>query len=104
MDGHNYEIQARKDGQTVFSDAVTPEKLPDLVGKEVAQKIINGEGKNYGNTDTWKQLSGLDLKVGGEGMKGFYDKIVPDLANKLGKQFGAKVGETKIETGEYPLS
>ena len=31
-------------------------------------------------------------------MKGFYDKIVPELANKLGKQFGAKVGETKIST------
>ena len=41
-------------------------------------------------------LSGQDLKVGGEGMKGFYDKIVPEAANKLGKQFGAKVGETKI--------
>ena len=39
-----------------------------------------------------------DLKVGGEGMKGFYDKIVPEVANKLGKQFGAKVQSTKIET------
>ena len=38
---------------------------------------------------------GLDLKVGGEGMKGFYDKIIPDAANKLGKQWGAKVGETR---------
>jgi hypothetical protein len=29
-------------------------------------------------------------------MKGFYDKIIPDAANKLGKQWGAKVGETKL--------
>ena len=40
---------------------------------------------------------GTDLKVGGEGMKGFYDKIVPEVANKLGKQFGAKVQSTKID-------
>jgi hypothetical protein len=38
-----------------------------------------------------------DLKVGGEGMKGFYDKIVPDLANRIGKPFGAKVEKTFIE-------
>ena len=42
------------------------------------------------------QLSGVDLKVGGEGMKGFYDKIIPDAANKLGKQWGAKVGEMRL--------
>ena len=45
---------------------------------------------------------GVDLKVGGEGMKGFYDKIVPDAANKLGKPWGAKVGETKIVTETTP--
>ena len=30
-------------------------------------------------------------------MKGFYDKIIPDAANKLGKQWGEKVG--KIDFG-----
>ena len=40
--------------------------------------------------------------VGGEGMKGFYDKIIPDAANKLGKQWGAKVEDTKIATETKP--
>ena len=35
--------------------------------------------------------SGVDLQVGGEGMKGFYDQIVNDQAKALGKKYGAKV-------------
>jgi hypothetical protein len=44
------------------------------------------------------EFTGLDLKVGGEGMKGFYDKILPDYMNKFGKKWGVKVGETEIST------
>lgn len=35
-----------------------------------------------------------------EGMKGFYDKILPDYMNKLGKKFGAKVEKRLVDTGE----
>jgi hypothetical protein len=77
------------DGNGVMKQFVTGDELPNIVGKEVAAKII-GDKEDQG------ELSGLDLKVGGEGMKGFYDKIVPDIANKLGKKWGTKVGETKI--------
>ena len=38
----------------------------------------------------------LDLKVGGEGMKGFYDEILPKTVNKLVKKWGGKVGRTTI--------
>ena len=31
-------------------------------------------------------LRGIDLDVGGQGMKGFYDKIIPDYLNKFGKK------------------
>ena len=41
-------------------------------------------------------FEGLDLKVGGEGMKSFYDNIVPKAANKLGKPFGAKIEEVQL--------
>ena len=42
-------------------------------------------------------LRGLDLKVGGEGMKGFYDQILPKSLEKLGKKFDAKVGKTQMD-------
>ena len=67
--------------------------IEDTVGKEVAAKIRDGEGKASGAMTI---LSGLDLKVGGEGMKAFYDKMLPAAVNKYVKKWGGRVGETKI--------
>ena len=41
-------------------------------------------------------LEGLDLKIGGEGLKKLYDNVTPNVANKLGKKFGAKVFVEKV--------
>jgi hypothetical protein len=41
-------------------------------------------------------LRGDDLKVGGQGQRGFYDKILVDFMNKYGKKWGASVGESRI--------
>lgn len=73
------------------------EELQDVVGKEVADKIIKGEGESGGGRKT---LRGLDLKIGGEGMKQYYDKTYKNFLDKYAKQFGGKVGETKIADGE----
>ena len=43
-----------------------------------------------------QSLSGIDLQVGGEGMKGFYDKILPDYLNNYGKQYGAQIEPLQI--------
>lgn len=43
-----------------------------------------------------KVLSGLDLKIGGEGMRAFYDQIVPNFLRQYGKKWGARVGETRL--------
>ena len=45
-------------------------------------------------------FTGVDLEIGGEGMKGFYDKMLKGYASKWGKKFGAKVGVTDLETGK----
>lgn len=63
-------------------DTVPENKLADFVGKELAAKIIKDGGGKY---------SDLDLKIGGEGMKGFYDQIIPKALEKLGKEHGVKV-------------
>lgn len=71
--------------------SVKPEKLADYFGKDVAEKIIQNAN------DTPKFLKGDNLKVGGEGMKGFYDKILVDRANNLAKKFGSKVEQKQID-------
>ena len=74
--------------------SVKAEKLDELLGKELAEKIRSGVTDP--GVDNGKVFSGLDLNVGGEGMKGFYDKIIPDYLNKLGKSHGVKVGSINV--------
>ena len=71
---------------------MTADELANTVGKEAADKIINGKP----NKEGWVDLRDDKLKIGGEGMKGFYDNIVPKTIEKLGKQFGVKVQKQKL--------
>lgn len=74
-------------GSKSFESPTDP-KIEDYVGKDMAKKIADANGEG--------DFRGLDLQVGGEGMKGFYDKILPDYARKFGKKFGAGVGESTL--------
>jgi hypothetical protein len=93
---------ANADGGSISDEleknGITPSEVEHFVGKEIAQKIVDGKGKLTGDPYDEKRLTGVDLKVGGEGMQGFYDKILPAYAAKLGKKFGAEVGSTRIDT------
>ncbi|MBB3923711.1 hypothetical protein [Xanthomonas arboricola] len=64
--------------------------LEKLFGENVAAKIrLAPNGK----------LVEENLYVGGEGMRGFYDKILPTAVARWAKQFGAAVKQTSISTG-----
>ena len=99
-----YAIAVKPKGEGIFQSdfggttlSNIPEKeLPSIVGKELAQKIISGEGRQAASR---KVLEGIDLQVGGEGMKKYYDEIYPKFLDKYGKKYGASVGETQITTG-----
>lgn len=71
--------------------------LSEVVGKDLAKKIAAQ------NKDT-EVFEGVDLQVGGEGMKKYYDEIYPTYLQKYGKKWGAKVGETTVEAdGKEPV-
>jgi hypothetical protein len=82
-----------KNGDRVLGKIVPPEELSNYIGKDAAEKLMKAEADSYGQ----KELSGVDLQVGGEGMKGFYDQILPKSLEKLGKKFDAKVGKTDMD-------
>lgn len=94
-DTGDYWIQTfdKTTGKRLVDATYTAKELPEVVGAEFAQKIINAPD----GMQTW---SGLDLQVGGDGMKGFYDRLLPAEINKYIKKWGAKVGQTAIDTGE----
>ena len=76
-------------GQVLWEDfRSSPERIEQHLGKDIAQKITSGHGVEENGM---RRLDAPDMKMGGEGMKGFYDKIVPDYLNKLGKPHGAQV-------------
>jgi len=73
-------------------------ELPDLIGKDLAEKLLNAapnERRSSGGFGVrQRELSGLDLKVGGEGMKAFYDRIVPAVAKDVLRKLGGGAMET----------
>jgi hypothetical protein len=90
-----YTLQAiGKDGKTVIDkNDVQLKDLDDYIGKDLADKARQ-QMVDFGKSN----LTGVDLQVGGEGMKGFYDKILPDYLNNYGKKYGAQMGEIEMVT------
>lgn len=65
------------------------EELANMVGKDLADQILKHRvsHERSGSKEPFGQeYKGLDLKVGGEGMKAFYDKIIPQALEKLAKK------------------
>ena len=90
-----YAVAAGRGNESVLAQAdLSEEKVSSLIGKELAQKAIQ-ETRTEGKTRSI--FKGEDLKVGGEGMKGFYDKMLPNEIGKYVKQWGGKVENGKIE-------
>ncbi|MGH8115876.1 MAG: hypothetical protein ACREPJ_00980, partial [Rhodanobacteraceae bacterium] len=83
---------------------IADSQLDGVVGKDLASKIVAGEGEPTGPHNAWREFKGVDLKVGGEGMRAFYDKLLPNEINKYVKPWGAKVGETPLKLTDMPAS
>jgi hypothetical protein len=70
--------------------------LADYLGVDIEKKILDDFAKDVKAEGV---ITGEGLKVGGAGMRAFYDEMLPNVMNKYAKKWGARVGETKIETG-----
>ena len=88
-----YDPNGRK---VIQRTGMSKEELPDLIGKEAAERLLAQEADKGG----WRYLDSEGLKVGGEGMQSFYDKIVPTQLSKLIKKLDPKA---KIEMGSHNL-
>ena len=86
-DGKYYIRAEREDGSSVIADYYEENKLAGTIGKELAEKIIKQPDGDH-------VYEGLDLDVGGQGMREFYDRIVPSVVNDVAK----KLGGGKVET------
>jgi len=85
------QLEGIKDGSVMLDKTVSPDKLSEYIGDDPTARIMDDPNKQV-------TLIGDDLKVGGEGMRGFYDYIMIHDTNKLIRKYGAEVGETIIKT------
>jgi hypothetical protein len=99
-DGQYHITGEPKGGESQDFGTFREAQLEDAIGKEMAEKIRaqRAEGKNSAT------FNGDGLKIGGEGMRGFYDKILPNYAEKFGKKFGAKVENATLKTRDMEFS
>jgi len=90
------------DGKRVIDTYVSADKIEDYVGKEVARKLLESEPRAVRAAGVGlrrRSLDGLDLKVGGEGMRAFYDQIIPQVARDVLKRLGGgQLATAKITT------
>jgi len=78
--------------ETVMNErGVTPERISELIGKEAAERLLKAP-----KVGDHHFLEGEQLQMGGEGMKAFYDKKVPNILNAIGKKHGVKTGVMKV--------
>ena len=79
--------------------------LPELerhIGKDLTKQIAENQGEAHPHNDAYKTISGQNLDIGGEGMKGFYDKMVPSFLNQFGKKYGAQVQPGSVSIVSTP--
>lgn len=74
---------------------MTPDQMREAFGENIASQIIERGAPTSRSGGEEVILDGDDLRVGGKGMIKFYDEILRNEANKLGKKYGAQVGESR---------
>ena len=93
--GGRYVVGAMQGGRPGATKEVGRDELADYIGKDMAvdaiERIEAGESTVTFETE--------DFTVGGKGMEGFYDRMLPTAANKIGKKYGATVQNIEMETG-----
>lgn len=92
-------LTAYKDGQEVIKKEIGRDEVDKYVGKEVAERLLALPKDPASGV---RDLSGEDLKVGGVGMIGFYDRELPNIANDLGKPYGVRAGTANLTSRRAP--
>lgn len=95
--GNACRVDLNTDGKVILAEGLGNDAegkdVKELFGREVGEMIL--QSTNKGGFPDRIQLEGVE--IGGEGMKGFYDQMLPKFMQKYGKKWGAKVGEVELD-------
>jgi len=92
-----YDFVATKNGNPVAGEKdISAGRVREMLGKAAEDLIKKAEGQVGGQDAVMKAQ---DLRVGGEGMRKYYDEVYPSFLKKFAKKYGGTIGKTEIETG-----
>lgn len=92
--------QPRGGGDEQYVNGLDRQSLAAHIGQDLTNKILEVKPNGFGIRFAGDIPGGWQLSLKGEGMKSFYDNLLPARANKLLKPFGAKVEQGAIPTGK----
>lgn len=102
-DDRTYSLFGSRRDREVFSRTIPEHELDHWVGLDLGNRIRAGEGgvsEITAGTRPFREISGLDLRVGGESLRALYDQMIPQFVNKFAKQWGARAGEVQLPAGK----
>lgn len=104
-DDGTYHLMGSRNGRGILSEKATEKELPNVVGREMAKKIMEGHGepKDPNRPDeSSRMIRGLDLNVGGKGMREYYNSILPRRLMALAQEHDpeAQIKPLKSATGK----
>jgi len=85
----------KNDNPVIMQSIESLDELPNLIGKDAAKSLVD-QPLTDTTSGSARILAGQDLSIGGEGMKQFYDRTLPNALGKLVKQDGVKVGQSDL--------
>jgi len=81
-----------KDSSSREFDRAEGKSIADVVGKAVGREIMKMDDG---------RIAGIDLDIGGEGMKKYYDEIYPRFLEKQYRKYGVKPEPTQRPKRQY---
>ncbi len=88
-----------KGGADSIERVVSREQLPEVIGKEAAERLLDAPRNDFGS----HVLEGADLEMGGEFHKNLYDKKITQFAKKFLKKYGVEPQRIGTETDREAL-
>ena len=90
---YDLDVATVDDSHFVEERGVSETRLSELVGKEIALSIVKETQENKDGKTT---IEGDNLRIGGEGMRAFYNQMLPSFMRKYGKKWGATVQDVTL--------
>jgi hypothetical protein len=93
-------------GSPVLSELMSIDEIKKVYGDKIADTIQKGEGERpypAGSVSEDKRvINNVEVEVGGRGMVGFYDEILPQATKDVLKQLGVKPEIKQIDMRPKP--